>query len=159
MGAAGRHGERVAVAGAGSGAFQRVIDGAGIEGHQIVEAAAVEGEILDLAFADHAGDRGSGGIDDRRFFGDRHLGDEFAHLKLEVDARILSHAQVDAGAVDGLEAGLLDLDFLGPEREREDAVVPEPSVVVVRVAPVSRLFTVMVAPVMRRPWRPPPGRR
>ncbi len=55
-GAAPGHGKSVPVARAGVGAFHGVvIDRAGIEGDQIVEAAAVERQFLDLALVDDSG--------------------------------------------------------------------------------------------------------
>ena len=102
--------------------FKAVVDGAGIEGDQVIEAAAIERQILHLALAHHAGDRRGGGVDDGRLLGDRHLGDELADLELEVDARVLSDPEIDAGAVDGLESRLFDFDFLRSERQGKDRV-------------------------------------
>ncbi len=55
--AAAFDGKRIAVAGAGSRALHgAVVDCAGIERDEVVEAAAVKGEFFDLFFADDAGD-------------------------------------------------------------------------------------------------------
>ncbi len=76
--------KRVAVAGAGVGALQAVVDRAGIQRDQVVEAAAVERQILDLALAHHAGNGGRGGVDHRDFFGDGDLLGELADFEPQV---------------------------------------------------------------------------
>ena len=46
-----------------SGAFHgAVVDAAGIERDEIVEAAAIERQVLDLLFTDEAGDLGGSGV-------------------------------------------------------------------------------------------------
>ena len=73
------------------------------------------------------------------FLGDGHLRDELAHFELKVDDGFLADAEIDAGADDGLEARLLRLTSCGPRGSESTRKLPEPSVAVVRVAPVSRL--------------------
>ena len=66
--AAAGDGEHVADGGVGradgAGALAGVVDGRGIEGDELVVAAAVEGELLDLALVDEAGGLLGGEVDD-----------------------------------------------------------------------------------------------
>ncbi len=146
------HRERISVAGAGVGAFQAVVDDAGVQGHQIVEAAAVERQVLHFALSDESRNRGRGGVDHGGLFGDGHFLREIANLEPQIHHRFLPDHQIDAVANLGLEAGLFGP---APGRGRRAGTGrgnrPRRPVVTARVAPVSRLLTVTATPRMPAP--------
>ena len=113
-GTAARDGEGVAVAGAGLRTLEgAVVDGPGVEGDQVIEAASVEGELFDLALSDDSGDWRGGGVDWRRLFGDGHLLLERADFESKIYDGGLADYEMDAGARRGGEALLLGSHFLG----------------------------------------------
>src|SRR6185312_12698696 len=87
-GAPSRHGEGVSIASAGVDALHRaVIDRAGIERNQTIEASTVEREVFNFALPDYAGHAGGSRVDQRGLFGNRHLLDNIANLKPYIDHR------------------------------------------------------------------------
>ena len=116
-GPAPRHGKRVSVAGTGVGALHGAeVDGSGIQGNQVVEAAPVQRQILHFALAHHSRDGGGRGVDQRDRFGNGDLLDEIAHLKPKIHHAFLTDLQIDAPADRGLEPGLPGFDFLPSQR-------------------------------------------
>jgi hypothetical protein len=108
LGAAAGDGEHVAYRGVrcadGTAALGGVVDGCGVEGHELVVGAAVEGEILDLALVDEAGGLLGGGVDDGGGVGD---GDDLGgsgDSEGEVDGLALAYGEGDVFAVLGGEA-------------------------------------------------------
>src|SRR5579871_4262035 len=116
--------ECVAIARAGVSAFHgAVIDSAGVESDQVVEAAAIQGQILDLALVDDSRDRSGCGVHYGSFGGHGHLLDQFADLELQINNGILANLEVDASPHRRFEPGLLRLDLMLADRKRRDAKV------------------------------------
>ena len=106
------------------GALQcAVIDGPGIEGDQIVEAAAIERKIFDFAFAHDAGDGGCGSVDNGRFSGDDDLLDHVAQFQTQIQFHFLAYFQIDSSAYSGLEAVLFGANFLRTYGKSEKAKI------------------------------------
>ena len=70
----------------------------GASSDEVDEVAAVERQVLHLPRIDVAADGGAGAIDQRRGAGDGHRLLERRRRHLEVDDRLLSDQQLDAGA-------------------------------------------------------------
>ena len=63
------------------------------------------------------------GVDDRRFAGDRHRLLQRRDLQLLIDGQRLVDDDADAFALDGLEAGELEVDVVDAGRQRQEPVV------------------------------------
>ena len=118
-----RNRKGVSHAGDGIGALQAITDGSGIQRDEVVEAASVERQILYFALAHNSGNRGSGGIDHRRFRHHGYLLHQIADFELQVHDGFLADCQVDTAADHGLKAGLFRLQFLLPQRQGENPEV------------------------------------
>ena len=118
-----RYCECVPVARTGLRALQRVIDGPGVKGEQIVEAAPVERQILDLGRADESGNRRSGRVDQRSLSRKRHLLDELANLQSQVHDRFLADREVDPQPYRRLESRLFRLHLLRADCQCDDTEI------------------------------------
>jgi hypothetical protein len=93
-----------------------------VEGHQIVEAAAVERQLFDLALIHQSGNGSGSGVDQGSvsghgdFFGDR------SDLQPQVSDGLLSNRQVDSQTDRRFESVFLSADFLLANRHRDDSV-------------------------------------
>ena len=99
--AAAADGKHVAHRGVGGSGAARtlagIVHGGGIEGQQLVEAAAVERELLDLALVDETGGLLRSGVHDRVAGLDYNRFADRAHAQSEVHLHALPDDQHDAG--------------------------------------------------------------
>src|SRR6266516_3111674 len=98
------HRKSIAVAGGGVGALHSaVVDRAGVQRDQVVEAASVEWQLLHRALPHQPRNGGWRGVHNGRFFED---GDGFdvANLELQLNDGILADVEINAAAKSGLKA-------------------------------------------------------
>ncbi len=99
------------------------IDDAGIEREQLIEASAVERQILNLELADDSRCIGGGDGHDRRIALHRHLLAGFANLQRQIHRRALIDSQFNAGSDRLLETGFLGVNLVLPNRQRGNLIV------------------------------------
>ena len=104
--------------------FKAVVDRPGLSVDQIVEAAAVERQILHFALAHEARNRGGGGIDHGNILGNGDLLKILSDLEPYIHHRFFADDQIDACADRGPEARFLHGQFQRTQGHRENPVIP-----------------------------------
>ena len=111
---------------AGAARFLRgKIDDSGIQGKEEIIAAAVEREIIDLLFANDAGNVSSGGIYNGSVGDNGDFGFDGAYLELKVYTGFLVNGEINSGAENILEAGFSNTQFVLTDGESEDEIAAD----------------------------------
>src|SRR5207253_4535739 len=100
-----------------------VIDRAGIERDQIVEAAAIEWQIFDFALTNEPGYRCRRRVDQRSLGRNGYFLCEISDLEFQIDDGFLSDGQGDSRSHGSAEPRLFAPDFLRADRQRENSVI------------------------------------
>ena len=104
---------------------RRIVDGPGIESDQVIEAAAVKRQVLDLPLSHQSRNLRRGGVDQRGLSGDRNTLRLLANPESEVDHLVPAYRQRNSPSDLGLKARLLGLHFIVAEGQNgSDVTTP-----------------------------------